>query len=477
MSDQRASRPLRLAFYGDDFTGSTDALEVLAFSGLRCALFLSVPSPDQMEALGGFDAIGVAGSSRAMTTAELDAQLPGVFAGLAALPTPLVHYKVCSTFDSAPATGSIGHVMELARDAFRQPLIPIVAATPALGRYCLFGHLFARSGTDGQVYRIDRHPIMSVHPVTPMHESDLARHLGQQTTMVIGNLPLTRFGVSAGSMAEQVAAMAGSCQAVVLDGLDAGHLTQAGECLQQMASAQASPLFVVGGSGVEYGLTQYWQQQEEQAAPVAKTTTKAADRYSQFEAVEQVLVVSGSASRLSATQIQTAVDVGFKEVAVDVQALSRASQAGAAVERLVREVLDALATGASVVMHTARGPDDARIDALIQTLQAQGYSADAARHHGGRLVSDRLGEVVDAIVRAHPLRRLVLSGGDTSSRITQVLAPDALEIRARLAPGAPLCRLLSNAPHLQGLELALKGGQMGSADYFVKALKGSALPA
>ena len=35
---------LRLAFYGDDFTGSTDALEVLAFAGLRCALFLAVPS-------------------------------------------------------------------------------------------------------------------------------------------------------------------------------------------------------------------------------------------------------------------------------------------------------------------------------------------------------------------------------------------------------------------------------------------------
>jgi len=190
-----------------------------------------------------------------------------------------------------------------------------------------------------------------------------------------------------------------------------------------------------------------------------------------------VLVVSGSASRLSAAQIQAAVDAGFREVVIDVQALGSSSRASAAMKRLVRDVVDALATGASVVMHTARGPDDARIDSLIQALQAQGYSADEARHHGGRLVSDRSGEVVDAIVRAHPLRRLVLSGGDTSSRITQVLAPDALEIRARLAPGAPLCRLLSSAPHLQGLELALKGGQMGSADYFVKALKGSAMPA
>ena len=468
MPDHRMSSRLRLAFYGDDFTGSTDALEVLAFSGLRCALFLSVPTPERMEALGGFDAIGVAGSSRGMTNAELDAHLPDVFSALAALPTPLVHYKVCSTFDSAPATGSIGHVMELARDALAQPLIPIVAATPALGRYCLFGHLFARSGTDGQVYRIDRHPIMSVHPVTPMHESDLARHLARQTAMPIGHLPLTRFDASAGPLAGQLTAMAGTCRAVVLDGLDAGHLTQAGECLQQMASATAGPLFVVGGSGVEYGLTQYWQKQDGQAA--------AADRYRQFEAVDQLLVVSGSASRLSATQIQAAIAAGFSEVAVDVPALGSADT-GAAVKRLVREVLDALVTGASVVMHTARGPDDARIDALIQALQAQGHSADAARHHGGRLVSDRLGEVVDAIVRAHPLRRLVLSGGDTASRVTQVLGPDALEIRARLAPGAPLCRLLSTAPHLQGLELALKGGQMGAADYFVKALKGSALPA
>jgi 3-oxoisoapionate kinase len=470
---------LRLAFYGDDFTGSTDALEVLAFSGLRCALFLSVPTPSAMEALGGFDAIGVAGSSRAMNNAELDAHLPSVFAALAALPTPIVHYKVCSTFDSAPATGSIGHVMELARRAFSQSLVPIVAATPALGRYCLFGHLFARSGTDGQVYRIDRHPIMSVHPVTPMHESDLARHLGQQTTMAIGHLPLTRFDADAdadaGAMVVHLTTMAESCDAVVLDGLDAGHLTQAAECLQRMASAQASPLFVVGGSGVEYGLTQSWKQSEAQAANAAASAT-AADSYSQFDAVDQLLVVSGSASRLSATQIKAAVDAGFQEVAVDVLALSSQSEAGVAVQRLVREVLDALSSGASVVMHTARGPEDARIGALVDALQAQGCSADEARHHGGRLVSDRLGEVVDGIVRAHPLRRLVLSGGDTSSRVTQVLAPDALEIRARLAPGAPLCRMLSNAPHLQGLEVALKGGQMGGADYFVKALRGSAQP-
>jgi uncharacterized protein YgbK (DUF1537 family) len=231
-----------------------------------------------------------------------------------------------------------------------------------------------------------------------------------------------------------------------------------------MASERDAPLFIVGSSGVEYALTQFWQQQG--IAP-------AADRYDRFEAVDQVLVVSGSASTLSATQIQTAVDAGFREIEIDVEALTIGPDTDAAGKRLVRDVVAALADGASVVMHTARGPDDPRVARLIQALRARGCSPEQARHQSGRMVSEQLGIVVEDIVRRHPLRRLVLSGGDTSSRITQVLAPDALQIRARLAPGAPLCTVLSSEPHLRGLELALKGGQMGSADYFVSALRGS----
>src|ERR1700744_6334140 len=109
---------LRLAFYGDDFTGSTDALEVLAFAGLRCALFLKPPTRAQLAALGGFDAIGVAGDSRAMTPAEMDLALTPVFTALRELEAPVIHYKVCSTFDSAPHIGSIGRVMEIARKGF-----------------------------------------------------------------------------------------------------------------------------------------------------------------------------------------------------------------------------------------------------------------------------------------------------------------------------------------------------------------------
>jgi uncharacterized protein YgbK (DUF1537 family) len=460
---------MKLAFYGDDFTGSTDALEVLAFAGLHCALFLDVPDERTLRELGPFDAIGVAGASRAMSPAEMDVELPRVLRGLAALSPRIVHYKVCSTFDSAPTVGSIGRVIELSRSAFPQALVPIVAATPALARYCVFGHLFARSGTDGEVYRIDRHPIMSVHPVTPMQESDVALHLGKQAPLDIGNVPLTWLDtLEPAELAARVAAMAPHRQAAVFDGLSPDHLTTAGRCLHQMATANGAPFFVVGPSGVEYALTQFWN---------ADAQAPSFERYSTFEAMDQVLVVSGSASKLSAMQIQAAVDAGFREVAIDVEALTVGPETGAAGDRLVTEVVDALATGASVVMHTARGTDDPRVARLIQALRNQGASPEQARHQSGRLVSERLGHVVDAIVRRHRLRRLVLSGGDTSSRITQALGPDALQIRARLAPGAPLCTVLSSAPHLSGLELALKGGQMGAPDYFIRALRGHAATA
>jgi len=109
---------LLLAFYGDDFTGSTDAMEALAVSGLRTVLFLSPPAPEFLrEKFPDLRCIGVAGTSRAMSPAEMDARLEPVLRELWSLDAPLTHYKVCSTFDSAPELGSIGHVADMVRRA------------------------------------------------------------------------------------------------------------------------------------------------------------------------------------------------------------------------------------------------------------------------------------------------------------------------------------------------------------------------
>jgi 3-oxoisoapionate kinase len=457
--------PLRLAFYGDDFTGSTDALEVLSFAGLRTALFLQPPTAESLARFGELDAIGVAGDSRAMTPEEMDRHLPAIFEALGALDAPIIHYKVCSTFDSSPAIGSIGRVMDIARGRWPDALLPVVGGTPALGRWCLFGNLFARSGTDGRVYRIDRHPIMSVHPVTPMDEGDLSVHLSRQTSrLAFASLGLDRYGAGIDAVERDLHSLHTSgSDAVVLDAATPEHLTLIGEWLDRQA-AKAAPVFVVGPSGVEYALTQWWRERE---GPTATPD------YGSVGAVDPVLAVSGSASRLSAQQVDAAIASGFVEIAMDTAALVDIGRWQAVARTAIASALEALRTGRSVVMHTARGPDDPRIRRSLDVLRATGFSTDRARHEGGRMLGERMGSIVREIIEAFPLERLLVSGGDTSSQVVKALAPQALVVKARLSPGVPLCRMVGGAGGLDGLEVALKGGQMGDAAFFDRARRGS----
>ena len=357
--------------------------------------------------------------------------------------------------------------MDLARAVFGAAALPIVAATPALGRYCIFGNLFARSAPDGLVHRLDRHPIMSTHPVTPMTEADLVRHLGGQTAQPIARFNLPVFAQSLQARDAEFDRLAGDAAgAVLFDGADPAHLTEAGRLLDRLCADRTRPLFAVGSSGLEYALTQWWAQCGAIDAPVAA-------RFDRFDPVPQVLAISGSASALSAQQIEAALAAGFVDMPVDARALVAAPDWQQQFDALVIRTIEALRAGQSVMMHTARGHRDGRIPALLAALVSRGVEPGQAQLEGGRLLGQRLGHLADRVLRAVPLQRLLLSGGDTSSLITQQLAPQALQVAARLAPGAPLCRVLSQAPHLASLQIALKGGQMGGPDYFVKALRGT----
>jgi uncharacterized protein YgbK (DUF1537 family) len=76
------------------------------------------------------------------------------------------------------------------------------------------------------------------------------------------------------------------------------------------------------------------------------------------------------------------------------------------------------------------------------------------------------------VVLQSGVRRAIIAGGDTSSHAVTRLGIAALTFAAVMAPGAPLCRAESDLAGMHGLELVLKGGQVGSRDFFERVRKG-----
>jgi uncharacterized protein YgbK (DUF1537 family) len=298
-----------------------------------------------------------------------------------------------------------------------------------------------------------------------MMEGDLLRHLALQTDLPLSGifLPSLEGAREEIDRAWSEATSTGDA-GILLDTVTPRHLTEVGRLLDSYATT-VGPIFTIGSSGVEYALTQWWRE--------LGTLPDAQRSYDRIAPTSQILAISGSASPLSAAQIDTAIAAGFAEIAIDARALVREDSWQQTAADIVGRTIALVSEGRSVIMHTARGPRDTRIAAMLECFTADGLTEYDARHQGGRLLGQRLGAVANAVLEATHLRRLVLSGGDTSSQVTQVLGPDALEIDGRLAAGAPLCRVLSDKSHLQNLQLALKGGQMGDENFFVIARDGT----
>ena len=234
-------------FIGDDFTGASDTLATLARAGRKVRLFLEPPPPDALER-EALDAIGIATEWRALGPEAVYAQIAGLAPSIRALNPRFVHYKTCSTWDSSPQTGNIGAAVAALDAIFTPAFIGFVGGQPSLGRYCLFGNLFAR-GPDGQVHRIDRHPVMHRHPITPMDEADLRLHLARQglAGMELEHLALLE-GDTPALLARMVDRLAAGRRHVLFDVAEDRHLHLIGQLFHAMAAVR--PLLGVGASSV-----------------------------------------------------------------------------------------------------------------------------------------------------------------------------------------------------------------------------------
>jgi uncharacterized protein YgbK (DUF1537 family) len=443
---------LKHLWYGDDFTGASDTLATFASAGLRALLFLGVPSAQQLQAAGPLDVLGIAGAARAMDPATMTEELEPVGRFAARLKVPVLHYKCCSTFDSSPDVGSLGAALRVLRPHVRNSFIPVVGGQPSLGRYCTFGNLFAAAGAGGEVYRIDRHPTMSRHPVTPMHEADLRRHLAAQGMADIGLIDFRLLDSADASALDnavnvQAGAGTGDIDAVLFDVTRHAHLTSIGRAIWNCATR--APLLALGASSVAEALILHWRATGD--LPAAVPTPSIAP------AKGPVFLLAGSQSPVTAGQVADALAPGeatgpaYRGLTIDVAEIV---QSPSALDAAAQNCAYLLNDGHSVLAQTGAVRDDGP------------PKLDVARACG-RLLAQ-------VLERAPAIGRVGVAGGDTSSMAVDALGIWALGYVGTLSPGVTLARAHAEAPRMNGLELMLKGGQMGSLDLFRRLLTGTA---
>jgi len=433
------STDLRYGWYGDDFTGASDTLAVLAQAGLAAMLFMDVPDTARLAAaakvLGRpLDAVGIAGAARSMSPEAMAIELEPVGAFFSRVAPRVLHYKVCSTFDSAPHVGSIGQAVRSLMPHVEHPVALIVGGQPSLGRHCVFSNVFAAARQGGAVERLDRHPTMRVHPVTPMREADLRVHLAQQDLAPVAGLHFPLYEDEAVLHARFRALAEQGVPAVLLDVAEAAHLRPVGGLLWH--EAQQRRVLAVGPSSVAQALLRQWGAS---TAPRSETPRE--------RDPGAVLVVAGSLSPVTARQVRAAE--AFHRIALVPDDLVDGARSAAARQR----VAASLAEGRATLVTTApESPGDA------DTRRA-GEVAGATARFVRQLLVELAG-------RGRPVRRLGLAGGDTSSLVTQGLGLWGLSYVGALGPGVAISRTHADEPALDGVTLMLKGGQMGAEDVF-----------
>jgi 3-oxoisoapionate kinase len=449
-----------LAFYGDDFTGASENMAQFHRHGLTTFMFLDRPGADEFAAKAGeHDVVGIAGIARSLGPEAMRGEVGAAFRLFREAGFRFVQYKLCSTFDSSRRVGNLGVVVELAREIFPNCFLPVFAAMPEFGRYTGFGQHFARFGE--AVFRLDRHPSMSRHPATPMTEAELGRILEDQGAPQCGLVDLRALAggnaTIGRSLARERARVPGP---IVFDGLTDEDCALVAEAIWRAAEAQ--PTVVLSAQGFAYGFGRF-----RMARPAGRPQAEA------LPPVGKLLVLSGSAAPLTARQIGAFAEAGAATARLTASQALDPARAGPALDDALEAASRALAQGRSVCVYTALGPEDEDTPAIREAAARMGLDhAEVARRIGAAL-----GETALRLVERHGLTRVAIAGGDTSSYALRRMAPKGLAVASGdYATSAHVFRLSGEGP-IDGLEITMKGGQVGDEGFFVTLRDGRAASA
>jgi uncharacterized protein YgbK (DUF1537 family) len=277
---------------------------------------------------------------------------------------------------------------------------------------------------------------MEKHPLTPMTDANLVRVLSRQTTGTVGLVPFAQVHQGAAAIRQAMTALAeqGRRYAIVDAVTD--------EDLHAIGQAAESHALITGGSGVAIGLPENFRR--------AGLLTALSDPGALPDAAGAAAVLAGSCSRATLFQIGTA-----REHVPTLELDALATPDATALAQQALEWAESRLGVIPVVIAASSTPE------RVAALQAK-LGRDAA----GALVEQALADIAEALVK-RGVRRLVVAGGETSGAVVTRLGVKSLRIGAEIDPGVPWT--YAEGPGREPLLLALKSGNFGARDFFLKS--------
>jgi uncharacterized protein YgbK (DUF1537 family) len=416
-----------LGAIADDFTGATDLCSMLVRGGMRTVQVIGVPKPGR--AAPDADAVVVALKSRTAPARQAVDESLAALTWLRAAGARQFFFKYCSTFDSTD-DGNIGPVGDALIQALDCGFALACPAFPTNARTVYQGHLFV-----GQ--SLLNESGMEHHPLTPMTDANLVRVLSRQTSGTVGLVPFAV--VDQGAQQIRLAMTRLKEQGrryAVVDAITDAHLIAIGEAAESHA-------LITGGSGVAMGLPENFRRK----GLLATTGDPGA-----LPAVEGgSAVLAGSCSRATLAQL------GFVRDHLPVFELDALQTPDAG--RLANAALEWAngKVGTKPLVIAASAPPD-RVAALQSRL---------GRDRAGALIEDAIAQVAAGLVE-RGVRNLVVAGGETSGSVVNRLGVHSLRIGSEIDPGVPWTFAEGRGP---GMRLALKSGNFGAPDFFLKAFR------
>ena len=413
-----------LGVVADDLTGATDVALMISRQGMKTVQVIGVPSH---AGFGDADAVVVALKSRTIPAREAVALSLEAARALRSAGAEQLLFKYCSTFDSTDE-GNIGPVTEALLDLVGSDLTIACPAFPAAGRSIYMGHLFV-----GEALLSDSP--MKDHPLTPMRDANLVRVLQRQVKARVGLIPLALVERGAAAIREGFeAARADGKSIVIVDAIGDEHLRAIGAACADMP-------VITGGSGVAMGLPGNFRAAAKLALRAAPLTLDAP--------AGKPVILAGSCSAATRNQVRVAIEAGAPALQLDPLAIAAGATTAAAVSAFV---IKNTAARPALVYSSA---DPAEVGVVQNRLGAQ---------RAGALVEQLLAAVGRTLL-ANGFTRFLIAGGETSGAVVGSLGVTALRIGPEIDPGVPWTRSIGTPD----VALALKSGNFGAPDFFLKA--------